>query len=103
MLRESLLNGKIFVHIDEMRYGVTHRRMGYSYYRPRSSLWYMIPVELTQLGRDFCCVRPKRSPYKDILNASPGNGQRGRRPLTVRGKRRFGKQRQLNISVDSMS
>ncbi len=56
----ELLNGEIFLHIDEMRYVVNRWRMDYNHYRPHSSLRYMTPAEFAQLCHEAGCVRPKR-------------------------------------------
>jgi putative transposase len=64
-MRDELLNGEIFLHIDEMRYVVNRWRMDYNHYRPHSSLGYMIPAEFAQLCHEAGCVRPKRLLYKN--------------------------------------
>ena len=42
-LRDELLNGELFLHIDELRYVADRWRMDYNHYRPHSSLNYMAP------------------------------------------------------------
>ena len=43
-LRDELLNGELFLHIDELRYIADRWRMDYNHYRPHSSLDYMAPA-----------------------------------------------------------
>ena len=43
-LRDELLDGELFLHIDEVRYVVDRWRMDYNHYRPHSSLGYVSPV-----------------------------------------------------------
>ena len=43
-LRDELLNGELFLHIDELRYVADRWRMDYNHYRPHSSLDYMAPA-----------------------------------------------------------
>jgi transposase InsO family protein len=43
-LRDELLDGELFLHIDELRYVVDRWRMDYNHYRPHSSLDYMAPA-----------------------------------------------------------
>ena len=38
------MNRGLFLHIDELRYVVNRRRMGYNHYRSHSSLDYMAPA-----------------------------------------------------------
>ena len=66
-MRDELLNGEIFLSLDEMRYVVNRWRMDYNHYRPHSSLRYMTPVEFAQLCHDVGCVRPKREPCENTL------------------------------------
>ena len=67
-LRDELLNGELFLHIDELRYVVERWRMDYNHYRPHSSLSYMTPAEFAELCRDVGCIRPNRPwPKQDEL------------------------------------
>ena len=43
-LRDELLNGELFLHIDELRYIADRWQMDYNHYRPHSSLDYMAPA-----------------------------------------------------------
>jgi putative transposase len=43
-LRDELLNRKLFLSIDELRYIADRWRMDYNHYRPHSSLDYMAPA-----------------------------------------------------------
>ena len=43
-LRDELLNRKLFLHIDELRYVADRQRTDYNHYRPHSSLDYMAPA-----------------------------------------------------------
>jgi putative transposase len=49
----EILDGELFLHIDETKYVVERRRMDYNHYRPRSSLSYMTPA-----GFAGCAARP---------------------------------------------
>ena len=42
--RDELLNGELFLHIDELRYIADRWQMDYNHYRPHSSLDYMVPA-----------------------------------------------------------
>ena len=64
-MRDELLNGEIFLHIDETRYIVNRWRMDYNHYRPHSSLRYMTPAEFAQLCHEAGCVRPKKLLYEN--------------------------------------
>ena len=57
-MRDELLNGELFLHIDEMKYIVERWRMDYNHYRPHSSLAYMTPAGFAQLCRETGCIRP---------------------------------------------
>jgi len=57
-MRDELLNGELFLHIDEMKYIVERWRMDYNHYRPHSSLSYMTPAGFAELCREAGCVRP---------------------------------------------
>jgi len=48
-LRDELLNGEIFLHIDELRAVVERWRMDYNHYRQHSSLGYMTPAEYAKM------------------------------------------------------
>ena len=43
-MRDELLDGELFLHLDEMKYVVERWRMDYNHYRPHSSLGYMSPA-----------------------------------------------------------
>jgi transposase InsO family protein len=43
-LRDELLNGELFLSVDELRYVADRWRMDYNHYRPHSSLDYMAPA-----------------------------------------------------------
>lgn len=43
-LRDELLNGELFLSIDELRYVADRWRMDYNHYRPHSRLDYMAPA-----------------------------------------------------------
>ena len=67
--RDELLNGELFLHIDELRYVVERWRMDYNHYRPHSSLSYMTPAEFAKLCVDVGCVRvPKEVKSQEILS-----------------------------------
>ena len=55
-LRDELLDGELFLHIDEVRYVVDRWRMDYNHYRPHSSLDNLTPVAFAKLGQ-----RPRTS------------------------------------------
>jgi putative transposase len=59
-LRDELLNGELFLHIDELRYIAERWRMDYNHYRPHSSLCYMTPAEYAKLCEDVGCVKPRK-------------------------------------------
>ena len=60
-LRDELLNGEIFLHIDELRYVAERWRMDYNHYRPHSSLCYMTPAEYAKLCEDVGYVKQRNS------------------------------------------
>lgn len=43
-MRDELLNGELFLHIDEMKYVVKRWRMDSNHYRPHSSMSCMTPA-----------------------------------------------------------
>jgi len=43
-MRDELLNGELFLHLDERKYVVERWRMDYNHYRPHSGLDYMTPA-----------------------------------------------------------
>jgi len=43
-MRDELLDGELFLHIDELKYVADRWRMDYNHYRPHSSLDYMAPA-----------------------------------------------------------
>ena len=57
-MRDELLDGELFLHIDEMKYVVERWRMDYNHYRPHSSLCYMTPAGFAELCRQAGCIRP---------------------------------------------
>ena len=57
-MRDELLDGELFLHIDEMKYVVERWRMDYNHYRPHSSLGYMTPAGFAGLCQQAGCVRP---------------------------------------------
>jgi len=57
-MRDELLDGELFLHLDEMKYVVERWRMDYNHCRPHSSLSYMTPAGFTQLCREAGCIRP---------------------------------------------
>ena len=56
-MRDELLDGELFLHLDEVKYVVDRWRMDYNHYRPHSSLGYMTPAVYAQLCRQAGCVR----------------------------------------------
>lgn len=56
-MRDELLNGELFLHIDEMKYVVERWQMDYNHYRPHSSLGYMAPAGFAELCREAGCRR----------------------------------------------
>ena len=56
-MRDELLAGELFLHVDEVRYVVERWRMDYNHYRPHSRLGYMTPATYAQLCREVGCVR----------------------------------------------
>ncbi len=63
-MRDELLDGELFLHLDEMKYVVERWRMDYNHYRPHSSLSYMTPAGFAELCRQAGCIRP----YTSVLN-----------------------------------
>ena len=57
-MRDELLDGELFLHLDETKYVVERWRMDYNHYRPHSSLDYMTPAGFAELCREAGCVRP---------------------------------------------
>ena len=57
-MRDELLNGELFLHLDETKYVVERWRMDYNHYRPHSSLGYMTPAGFAELCRQVGCIRP---------------------------------------------
>ena len=49
-MRDELLDGELFLPIDEMKYVVERWRMDYNHYRPHSSLDYKAPAAFAALG-----------------------------------------------------
>jgi len=50
-MRDELLDGELFLHIDEVKYVVDRWRMDYNHYRPHSGMGYMTPAACAQLCR----------------------------------------------------
>ncbi len=57
-MRDELLDGELFLHIDETKYVVERWRMDYNHYRPHSSLSYMTPAGFAELCCQARCIRP---------------------------------------------
>ena len=55
-MRDELLDGELFLHLDEAKYVVGRRRRDYNYYRPHSSLAYMTPATYAHVCRQVGCV-----------------------------------------------
>jgi putative transposase len=58
-MRDELLDGELFLHLDETKYVVERWRMDYNHYRPHSSLGYMTPAGFAELCRQVGCIRPQ--------------------------------------------
>jgi len=58
-MRDELLNGELFLHIDEIKYVVERWRIDYNHCRPHGSLGYMTPAGFAELCRQAGCVRPQ--------------------------------------------
>ncbi len=67
-MRDELLNGELFLHIDETKYVVERWQMDYNHYRPHSSLGYMTPAGFGELCRQAGCVRPQTSVLDGVRN-----------------------------------
>ena len=72
-MRDELLDGELFLHIDEVKYVVDRWRMDYNHYRPHSSLGYMTPAAYAQLCREVGSVRrymsiPQESEVRETLS-----------------------------------
>jgi transposase InsO family protein len=65
-LRDELLNGEIFLHIDELKYVVERWRMDYNHYRPHSSLSYMTPAEFAKLCVEVGCYKRQKPMTQDV-------------------------------------
>jgi transposase InsO family protein len=65
-MRDELLDGELFLHIDEMKYVVERWRMDYNHYRPHSSLRYMTPAGFAEQCREAGCVRPQTSVHNGV-------------------------------------
>jgi transposase InsO family protein len=61
-LRDELLNGELFLHIDELRYVVDRWRMDYNHYRPHSSLDYMSPAAFAATAQNPSGPQPDPLP-----------------------------------------
>jgi transposase InsO family protein len=58
-LQDELLDGELFLHIDEMKYVVQRWRMDYNHYRPHSSLGYQTPAGFAEQCRKAGCIKPQ--------------------------------------------
>jgi putative transposase len=58
-MRDELLDGELFLHLNEMKYVVERWRMDYNHYRPHSSLGYMTPAGFAELCRQAGYLRPQ--------------------------------------------
>jgi transposase InsO family protein len=72
-MRDELLDGELFLHIDEVKYVVDRWRMDYNHYRPHSSLGYMTPAVYADLCREVGCARryvsiPAASEVRETLS-----------------------------------
>ena len=67
-LRDELLDGELFLHIDEVRYVVDRWRMDYNHYRPHSSLGYVSPVAFaaTCVPSDSATPHPSEHTYQSV-------------------------------------
>jgi len=65
-LRDESLNGKIFLHIDELKYVVERWRLDYNHYRPHSSLRYMTPAEFAKLCVEVGCYKRQKPMTEDV-------------------------------------
>ena len=59
-LRDELLDGELFLHIDEVRYVVDRWRMDYNHYRPHGSLDYQTPAAYADQYRNMGRTRPDK-------------------------------------------
>jgi transposase InsO family protein len=57
-MRDELLDGELFLHIDETKYVVERWRMDYNHYRYHCSLGQMTPAGFAELSRQAGCARP---------------------------------------------
>jgi len=69
-MRDELLDGELFLHIDEMKYVVERRRMDYNHYRPTSSRRYVTPAGFAELCRQAGYLRPQTP----VLNGVQDSG-----------------------------
>jgi len=67
-MRDELLDGELFLHIDEMKYVVERWRMDYNHYRPHSSLSYMTPAGFADLCRQTGCIRSQPPVLDEVKN-----------------------------------
>lgn len=58
-MRDELLDGELFLHLDEMKYVVERWRMEYNHYRPHSSLGYQTPAGFAEQCRKEGCIKPQ--------------------------------------------
>lgn len=67
-LRDELLDGELFLHIDEMKYVAERSRMDYNHYRSHGSLGYTTPASFAGLCRQAGRVKS----HTRVLNGSQG-------------------------------
>ena len=57
-MRDELLDGELFSHLDEVKYVVERWPMDYNHYRPHSNLGYTTLAGFAELCREAGCMRP---------------------------------------------
>ncbi|MHC4169516.1 MAG: integrase core domain-containing protein, partial [Planctomycetota bacterium] len=57
-MRDKLLNGELFLRLDETKYVMGRRRMAYNHCQSHCSLSYLTPTGFSELCRQAGCVRP---------------------------------------------
>jgi putative transposase len=70
-LSDELLNGEIFLHIDEVKYVVERWRMDYNHYRPHSSLSYLTLAEFAKLCIEVGCYKRQKPMTEDVEMKEP--------------------------------
>ena len=68
-MRDELLDGELFLYIDEVRYVVDRWRMDCNHYRPHSSLDYMAPA--ASGGTAFLSMFPQRNDLSRLSGCRP--------------------------------